>query len=40
MNTFVFVGLLMMAEVFVVLIAYSLGHAAGWLEGWEDRRPH
>jgi hypothetical protein len=37
MNTFVFVGLLMLAEVFVVWIAYALGHAAGWLEGMDKR---
>jgi hypothetical protein len=39
MNTFVFVGLLMLAEVFVLWIAYSFGQAAGWIEGWEARRP-
>jgi hypothetical protein len=38
MNTLVFVFFMMIAEVAIVLIAYSLGHAAGWLEGWEDRR--
>jgi hypothetical protein len=38
MNTFVFIGLLMLAEVYVVWTAYSLGQAAGWIQGWEDRR--
>jgi len=39
MNTIVFVGLLMLAELFVVWIAYSVGQAAGWIQGWEERRP-
>jgi len=38
MNTPVFVGLLALAEVYVVWISYSLGHATGWLEGMEIRR--
>jgi hypothetical protein len=38
MNTVAFVGLLMLAEVYVVWIAYSLGYASGWLEGMESRR--
>ena len=37
MNTLTFVGLVMIVEVAVVWVAYSLGVQNGWLKGWEDR---
>jgi hypothetical protein len=37
MNTLVFAWLLILAQAYVVWIAYSLGHANGWLEGMETR---
>jgi hypothetical protein len=38
MNTLVFAGLIILAQAYVVWIAYSLGHSTGWLEGVEMRR--
>lgn len=38
MNTFVFVGLVMLAEAWIVWMAYTVGHHSGWLDGWEERR--
>jgi len=38
-GTLAFVGLMMLAEVVIVWLAYYAGHTAGWFDGWEDRRP-
>lgn len=38
MNTLVFIGLLIMAEVWIVWLAYSMGHSAGWCEGMDTRK--
>jgi hypothetical protein len=38
MNTSFFVALVAVAQVVIVLMAYSIGHANGWLRGWEERR--
>ncbi len=37
MNTFIFVSLVLIAEVVIVWLAYCMGHDTGWLDGWEQR---
>lgn len=37
MNTFVFVGLMLLAEVAVVALAYFIGHSVGMVEGLAQR---
>lgn len=37
-NTLTFVALAMIAEAWIVWLAYSMGHASGWCEGMDNRR--
>lgn len=36
-NTLTFVGLVLLAEVWLVWLAYCVGHSAGWCEGMDTR---
>ena len=36
-NTLTFVGLVMLAEVVIVWLAYHMGFQNGWLNGWDQR---
>jgi hypothetical protein len=37
MNTLVFIGIILVAEIIVLWMAYELGFSNGWLEGTEGR---
>ena len=37
-STLAFVGVMLLVEVAIVCMAYLMGHANGWIAGWEDRR--
>lgn len=36
-NTLTFVGVVMLAEVAIVWLAYCMGFQNGWLNGWDQR---
>jgi hypothetical protein len=38
MNTFVFIGIILVAEIIVLWMAYELGFSNGWINGLDRRR--
>jgi hypothetical protein len=38
MNTFVFIGIILVAEIIVLWMAYELGFSNGWVGGLDKRR--
>jgi hypothetical protein len=38
MNTLVFVGIILVAEIIVLWMAYQFGFSNGWIDGLDKRR--
>ena len=38
MNTIVFIGIILVAEIIVLWMAYELGFSNGWIDGLDRRR--